>query len=233
VFHPKGPTIRELAQQALSSTQTGYDLLAPKFDVTPFRTPDAIIEACLNVVGGGHQAAIDLCTGTGAAVAALSQRASEVVAIDFSLAMLARARRQHPQANVEWVHGDVRALPSRFDSRFDIATCFGALGHIDKCDESTFLEAVHRVLVPGGRLVIATAPRPPWSSRTRLLAEGFNAAMRLRNAIIKPAFVMYYLTFTLPDVLTLFERHSFAPTVHNPALSGALQNCRIVVAQRR
>src|SRR2546430_8673021 len=43
VFHPKGPTLRELAVQALSSTERGYDLLAPKFDCTPFRTPDAIL----------------------------------------------------------------------------------------------------------------------------------------------------------------------------------------------
>ena len=27
--------------QALSSVEDGYDLLAPKFDHTPFRTPDA------------------------------------------------------------------------------------------------------------------------------------------------------------------------------------------------
>ncbi|MGO9081297.1 MAG: hypothetical protein ACLQDY_20030, partial [Streptosporangiaceae bacterium] len=32
--------MRELAMQALSSVEGGYDLLAPKFDHTPFRTPD-------------------------------------------------------------------------------------------------------------------------------------------------------------------------------------------------
>ena len=40
MFHAKGPTFWELAVQALSSTEHGYDLLAPKFDYTPFRTPD-------------------------------------------------------------------------------------------------------------------------------------------------------------------------------------------------
>ena len=43
MFDPEGPTLFELARQALSSTEHGYDLLAPKFDVTPFRTPDAIL----------------------------------------------------------------------------------------------------------------------------------------------------------------------------------------------
>ena len=42
MYHPDGPTFWELARQALSSTTRGYDLLAPKFDVTPFRTPDGI-----------------------------------------------------------------------------------------------------------------------------------------------------------------------------------------------
>jgi hypothetical protein len=42
MFYPQGPTLRELAVQALSSTERGYDLLAPKFDYTPFRTPEEI-----------------------------------------------------------------------------------------------------------------------------------------------------------------------------------------------
>ena len=38
VFSPGGPSVRELAMQALSSVEGGYDRLAPKFDHTPFRT---------------------------------------------------------------------------------------------------------------------------------------------------------------------------------------------------
>ncbi|MEV6184063.1 SAM-dependent methyltransferase, partial [Streptomyces sp. NPDC052015] len=45
MFSPHGPTLRELAVQALSSVEHGYDLLAPKFDHTPFRTPDSVLEA--------------------------------------------------------------------------------------------------------------------------------------------------------------------------------------------
>src|SRR6516165_12073121 len=70
MFHPQGPTFWELAVQALSSTERGYDLLAPKFDYTPFRTPDAI----LTRVGehlqtlGPFTTGLDLCCGTGAAM---------------------------------------------------------------------------------------------------------------------------------------------------------------------
>ena len=70
MFHPKGPSLFELAQQWLSSTKRGYDLLAPKFDYPPFRTPEPI----LSVVGEhlGRFAPVgsllDVCCGTGAAM---------------------------------------------------------------------------------------------------------------------------------------------------------------------
>ena len=51
MFHPRGPSFWELAKQCLSSTERGYDLLAPKFDFTPFRTPDAILEGVAKVLG--------------------------------------------------------------------------------------------------------------------------------------------------------------------------------------
>jgi len=37
--------VRELAVQALSSVEGGYDLLAPKFDRTPLHTPDRVLAA--------------------------------------------------------------------------------------------------------------------------------------------------------------------------------------------
>ena len=52
MFHPQGPTVWELLVQALSSTEQGYDLLAPKFDSTPFRTPEAILGPAMAQLGG-------------------------------------------------------------------------------------------------------------------------------------------------------------------------------------
>ena len=50
VFGPEGPRLRELAVQALSSVEHGYDLLAPKFDHTPFRTPESVLDAVADVL---------------------------------------------------------------------------------------------------------------------------------------------------------------------------------------
>ena len=70
MFHPQGPTLRELAVQALSSTERGYDLLAPKFDYTPFRTPEEILVPALSNLDRPRSiaAALDMCCGTGAAL---------------------------------------------------------------------------------------------------------------------------------------------------------------------
>src|SRR5947208_12141605 len=70
MFHPSGRTFLELAQQCLSSTERGYDLLAPKFDVTPFRTPDEVLDGLAKYLGPPQSidAALDICCGTGAAI---------------------------------------------------------------------------------------------------------------------------------------------------------------------
>src|SRR6185312_10155259 len=87
MFHPNGPTFRELAVQALSSTQRGYDLLAPKFDYTPFRTPQPLLDAVsIHLESlGPFDCGLDVCCGTGAGMAMLRPHCRErVVGIDFS-----------------------------------------------------------------------------------------------------------------------------------------------------
>ena len=68
MFSPQGPSLRELAMQALSSVEGGYDLLAPKFDHTPFRTPDGVLDATTGALRplGPFGRGLDVCCGTGA-----------------------------------------------------------------------------------------------------------------------------------------------------------------------
>jgi hypothetical protein len=75
VFSPQGPSLRELAVQALSSVERGYDLLAPKFDHTPFRTPDSVLDATAGVLRplGPFGRGLDVCVAT-APLTALGQR---------------------------------------------------------------------------------------------------------------------------------------------------------------
>ncbi|MGW5637195.1 class I SAM-dependent methyltransferase, partial [Streptomyces sp. NPDC003832] len=127
MFSPEGPSLRELAVQALSSVERGYDLLAPKFDHTPFRTPDSVLDAVGAALErmGPFGTGLDLCCGTGAGVDVLTRVCRDrVTGVDFSAGMLrvARARTSGPQ--VSYVRADVRALP--FAPAFDLVVSFGA-----------------------------------------------------------------------------------------------------------
>jgi demethylmenaquinone methyltransferase/2-methoxy-6-polyprenyl-1,4-benzoquinol methylase len=78
------------------------------------------------------------------------------VGLDFSERMLERARRKEPA--VEWVHGDVLALPFE-DASFGSATVGFGVRNVTDLDAA--LRELRRVLRPGGRLGILeiTTPR--------------------------------------------------------------------------
>ncbi len=237
MFHPKGPTFRELAVQALSSTQRGYDLLAPKFDYTPFRTPQLLLDAVGEQLAalGPFDAGLDLCCGTGAAMAVIRRHCRRrVTGIDFSQGMLEVARQRTSDAPgdapLEFVRGDVLAMP--FAEAFDLAVCFGAFGHILQQDEPRFVAEIARVLRPGGRFVFITTHMPPLISPRYWFSRLFNAAMRVRNFLIKPEFIMYYLTFLLPEVKILLQRHGFEVEVRHMGFKGTWSAARLVIATR-
>jgi ubiquinone/menaquinone biosynthesis C-methylase UbiE len=204
VFSPAGPSARELAVQALSSVEDGYDRLAPKFDHTPFRTSDRILDATVGALRplGPFGRGLDVCCGTGAGVGVLGSLCQgPVTGADFSAGMLAQARRAHPDA--EWVRADARALP--FAGTFDLAVSFGALGHFLPAERPALFAGVHRALRPGGLFAFPVAAPLPVTSRGYWALLGFDLAMRVRNAVWRPPFVMYYRTGPLPAV-----RHDLA-----------------------
>ena len=230
MFAPGGPTFFELARQALSSTERGYDLLAPKFDRTPFRTPDELLQPAVARLEPAERV-LDVCCGTGAALAALRPIAGRALTgVDFSRGMLAEAAgRGIPGLTL--VRANALAMP--FREAFDLATCFGALGHFVGPEEEGLMAAVARVLKPGGRFAFLTGTAPPLLSLRSLVARGFNVAMRVRNALVHPPFVMYYLTFLLPEVLTKLSRQGFDAEVVDPGYPPPFQHARLVVATRR
>ncbi|MFI2206372.1 class I SAM-dependent methyltransferase [Streptomyces sp. NPDC020192] len=241
MFGPEGPSLRELAAQALSSVERGYDLLAPKFDHTPFRTPDAVLESVARVLAplGPFDDGLDLCCGTGAGVevlAGLCRRS--VTGVDFSAGMLDMARRRArlPAGGPEvaWVRGDARALP--FAAAFELVVSFGAFGHFLPRELPGLFSRVHAVLRPGGRFAfpVLAPPRPTRPGYWMLL--GFDTAMRVRNALWRPPFVMYYRTFRLGDVLRELGRAGFDVELHPLPEFGRREDgsprARLVVARR-
>ncbi len=237
MFHPDGPTFMELVQQALTSTEKGYDLIARKFDRTPFRTPDGMLDGMAKVIaeGGPVGSALDVCCGTGAALGMLRPLCRDrVVGVDFSQGMLDEAGRRLATvpgtARVELLRKNAFALD--FDRAFDVVTSVGAFGHVEPKDEAPFLEGIFRALVPGGRFVFVTSEPPRWNTPAFWMAHGFNGVMRARNAVLKPAFIMYYLTFLWPEVRGLLERHGFRVEARRSVLPEPFQRGIVVVATR-
>ncbi|MFE1509397.1 class I SAM-dependent methyltransferase [Streptomyces sp. NPDC058726] len=224
MFDPEGPRLRELVVQSLSSVERGYDLLAPKFDHTPFRTPDSVLEATASALrrAGPFGAGLDLCCGTGAGVGVLRQVCeASVTGVDFSAGMLEVARertvpsgpsgpsgqsgafgtRGGPDSSgppVGWVRADARVLP--FGPVFDLVVSFGAFGHFLPRERPGLFAQVHSVLRPGGRFVFpVVAPPRPGSPMYGMLL-GFDTVMRVRNAVWRPPFVMYYRAFRFGEM---------------------------------
>lgn len=243
VFSDQGPTFRELTVQALSSIDRGYDLLAPKFDHTPFRTPDRFLDAVAAALAplGPFDRGLDVCCGTGAGVRALRPLCRErITGVDFSAGMLAAAREAHgdtPGADgpdLEWVRADVRALP--FTRTFDLAVSFGAFGHFLPAERPGLFAEVHRSLRPGGLFAFPVGAPPPVGSALYWALLGFDAGMRVRNMVWRPPFVMYYRTFPLHGVREDLVRAGF--TVSHVPLDefgrrpDGSPRCRLVLARR-
>ena len=99
---------------------------------------------------------LDACCGTGdLALAALRAGGAQVTGLDFSDRMLERARRKSDA--VEWVQGDMLALPFA-DASFDSVTVGFGIRNVE--DLEAGLRELGRVLRPGGRVGVLEITRP-------------------------------------------------------------------------
>ncbi len=98
---------------------------------------------------------LDACCGTGDLALAAERAGATVTGLDFSERMLDRARQK--SSRVEWVQGDVLALPFPGDS-FDAVTV--GFGVRNLADLERGFDELARALVPGGRIACLEITRP-------------------------------------------------------------------------
>ena len=145
---------------APDAVRTMFDRIAPVYDLM-----NRVMTAGLDgrwrrltaslVVRPGDRV-LDAACGTGdLAVADLHAGASRVTGLDFSERMLARARAKAPE--LEWVQGDMLALPFA-DEAFDAATV--GFGVRNVADLPLALSELRRILHRGGRVAILEITQP-------------------------------------------------------------------------
>jgi malonyl-CoA O-methyltransferase len=95
---------------------------------------------------------IEVGCGTGRNTAWLAQRAAEIVGLDFSEAMLARARTRVNDPRVRFVQHDARATWPFAGCSVDVVIAMLILEHVEHV-ETVFAEAA-RVLTAGGQFFV-------------------------------------------------------------------------------
>jgi ubiquinone/menaquinone biosynthesis C-methylase UbiE len=98
---------------------------------------------------------LDLACGHGRIANRLTQRGARVTGLDARPLFLEHAHRDAAERGVEvYVCGDMRSLPWP-EHRFErVISWFTSFGYFDDIDNQKVLSEAHRVLRPGGRLLI-------------------------------------------------------------------------------
>jgi ubiquinone/menaquinone biosynthesis C-methylase UbiE len=136
-----------------SEIAAAYNDWAETYDTDLNRTRDlaaeALRQANLDLTG---RKVVEVGCGTGRNTAWLAEHAAEIVALDFSDEMLARARDRVNDPHVRFVQHDARAKWPLADSSTDVVVAMLILEHIENLE--TFFAEAARVLRHRGQLFL-------------------------------------------------------------------------------
>ncbi|HEV7744410.1 MAG TPA: methyltransferase domain-containing protein [Pyrinomonadaceae bacterium] len=136
-----------------SEIATAYDDWAETYDEVPNRTRDLAAEAFKQIeLDLKGRKVVEVGCGTGRNTVWLAERAAEVVGIDFSAAMLRRARARVNDRRVRFVQHDISAAWPLAAASADVVVAMLILEHVEHL-EPVFAEAA-QVLNGSGRFLL-------------------------------------------------------------------------------
>ena len=160
---------------------------------------------------------LDVPCGFGRHAVPLAQAGYRVTGVDRSAALLAEAAQR--AAGARWpkfVRADYRELPLPDESADAAVNLFSSLGYLGDEEDVHVLSEIHRVLRPGGRLVVETMHRD-WlvthfrESDWQLLGAG---RLLLERRTFDPASGVAQTTQTLIDTTGDRDSRSFSVRVY-------------------
>jgi len=136
---------------------------------------------------------LELGCGTGRVTIPVARTGARVIGVDRSTEMLGhalrRSRRMRPAARPTWLRGDIRFLPFRTGSMFDLVMApYGILQSlVRESDLEATLSSVERVLAPGGIFGVDLVPDlPVWKEyRNKVRFRGVRRGGKSRITLVE------------------------------------------------
>jgi ubiquinone/menaquinone biosynthesis C-methylase UbiE len=128
---------------------------------------------------------LEVGCGEGRGIERLMPLVSSYSAIDKIESALVKLRQRYPSG--QFISGNIPPLKPYSDNSFDFVVTFQVIEHIES--DLLFLKEIHRVLKPGGQLLLTTPNRPlsltrnPWHVREYTAAELTNLARQVFHQV--------------------------------------------------
>jgi SAM-dependent methyltransferase len=145
---------------------------------------------------------LEVGCGTGGVLSVLG-RFGKTYGLEFSHQALMHARKRNAAS---LVCGDSIRLPF-VDGAFDVVGMFDVLEHID--DDQAALRELHRVVRPGGQLIVSVPAFPFLWGRQDVVSHHYRRYVkpeileRLRSAGFEPGYTSYFNTWLFPVVAAI------------------------------
>jgi len=149
-------------------------------------------------------AVLDLGCGTGSYAKALVRRGFEVTGVDFSDAMLKRARTEVPSARAAFVAADINDRLPFPGATFDAVLSVLSFDHV--ADARAVLREVRRVLKPGGVLLVVTLSRARRNRERRMAG----AVERVRRTVMQQVARSLVSTYSRDEFLRIASAAGFS-----------------------
>jgi ArsR family transcriptional regulator len=168
---PDQAAMRRVLKKRQEKMRSFFDSVAGRLgkDYVPGKSWKSLAEALLRLMP--PMVIADLGAGEGAFALLLAQRAKKVIAVDTSAKMIEVGREQalrHGVENVEYRLGDMKEIP--IDGRaVDLVFFSQSLHHA--LHPGRAVSEAHRILVPGGRIVILDLVKHRFEEARELYAD--------------------------------------------------------------